>query len=185
MKLRRPPAFLIGFVGAAAATAFIVEGGAWWVARQFVGPPVERFRSGVFEFQLAPGWQCREEGTEFICEKGKPPYAAIVVLTMKWRGSTDTLAAYRQHLSTPQQRSFGGRTWTSTVVNVESRRIGGREWIVGRHFESELRNFYTDYYAALTSHKAVLVTFSVHQSAVAATRPEFRRMVESLLLFQE
>lgn len=177
--------FLLAFVLAAAMTGLIIEGGAWWFARWLAGPAPERFRSAMFEFELAPGWQCHLEGTESVCRRGAPPYAAIVILAMKERGPMDTVEQYRTHLATPQQRSWDGQTWNSTVLSVEQRRIGGREWIVGRHLGSEIKNYYTDYYAALTSHKALLVTFSVHRTAMADEQPEFRRMVESLLVFQE
>jgi hypothetical protein len=179
-------AFLRSFVLASLVTLLLVGGGAWLAARPIVGTPPQWMRTSVFEFELAPGWACVREGTEHVCRKGTQAKAAVAIMTMKERGPPDTAARYREHLSTPQQADDGkGASWTSQVISVGQRRLGGRDWIVGRHFESEVRNYTTDYYAALTSHKAILITFSAHREHMAAFEPEFRRMVESLKVFQD
>ncbi len=186
MTLGKRGVFVLSFLLAALATGLAVGGGAWLAASQLVGKPPERLRTSVFEFALVPGWSCVREGTEQVCRKATASKEAIAIMTMKERGPSDTLERYRQHLSTPQQqRDKNGTQWTSDVISVEQRRLGGRDWIVGRHLGSEVRNYYTDYYAALTSHKAILVTFSVHRSAVQAFEPEFRRMVDTLKVFQD
>ena len=169
----------------ALATLVLLGGGAWLTARPIVGTPAERMRTSVFEFELAPGWSCVREGTEHVCRKATAAREAVAILTMKERGPSDTHARYKEHLSTPQQvEDQAGEKRTSQVIAVELRHLGGRNWVFGRHLGSEVRNYYTDYYATLTSHKAILLTFSVHRSSVDAFEPEFARMVESLKVFQ-
>jgi hypothetical protein len=178
--------FLGSFLLSALAALTMLGGGAWLAARALVGPPAERMRTSVFEFELAPGWACVREGTEHVCRKGSASREAVAIMTMKERGPTDTVGQYLEHLSTPQTvTDRQGRRWSSRVIRVQRLRLGGREWIVGRHHESEVRGYTTDYYAALTSHKAILVTFSVHQDHVEAFAPEFARMVASLKVFQD
>lgn len=43
-------------------------------------------------------------------------------------------------------------SWTSQVMSLGHCHLGWHDWIVGRHSESEVRNYITDHYAALTSH---------------------------------
>jgi hypothetical protein len=182
--LRTRP-FLQNLLAYALLAAFLFGGGAWLVARLIVDDIPGRFRSNVFEFELPAGWTCVKEATESVCHKGKVPYAAVVILTMKERGPSDTMQRYVSHLSQAQGRSSGKDSWTSTVLGVETRRLGGHEWVIGRHFGSEIRNYYTDYYAALTSHKAILVTFSVHKSAQSAAQSEFSQMINTLKVYQQ
>lgn len=178
--------FLRNFTGALVLTLLLVSAGAWLAARPIVGTPAERLRTAAFEFELPAGWVCQREETEHVCKKGAPPHAAIVIMTMKERGPTDTLAKYRQHLSAPQAASDpSGRTWTSEVLEVGEQRLGGHDWVIGRHLGSEIRNYHTDYYAALTSHKAILLTFSAHTSAREQAAKEFARMLQTLKVFQD
>lgn len=176
--------FWLAFLASALATLLLLgtSGGAiaWFVAP----PPLERFRSSVFEFSLPRGWRCASDGPTSTCEVGAAPFAVTCILTMKYRGPADNRAAYVAHLSAPQPAASGGGAAASRVVSVGTQRIGAREWVVGRHFESEVRNYYTDYYAGLTSHVAILITFSTHKDHVARYERDIRTMVGSLKVYQ-
>ena len=182
---RAAGAFWGAFASTAGVTLVLAGGLGWGLAKWLVDPPPERYKSSVFEFELPKGWACQQEGTESVCRKGQPPSAAVCILTMKYRGPQDGLATYRAHLSAPQPlKHSDGQVVPSTIVSVDAARIGGRDWIVGRHLGSEVENYFTDYYAGLTSHVAILVTFSVHQRHVAEYEKDIRRMVKSLKVYQ-
>src|SRR3954463_6699411 len=62
------------------------------------------FRNAYVSFELPPNWNCKLEGSEWVCENdfaGKTK-EAIIILTAKEVGPTDTLAAYLAHLQTPR-----------------------------------------------------------------------------------
>jgi hypothetical protein len=155
--------------------------GAWLLRK----PSPERFQSSFFEFDLPVGWVCKREGTEHVCSHGAPPFASILILTMKYRGENDTAAAYRQHLSNPKARNAkSGHQLNSTVIEVRQQHLAGHSWIVARHLNSEIENYYTDYYASLTSHIAVLVTFSAHKERHRDFQSDFDTMINSLKIYQ-
>ena len=139
---------------AAAALAFVLTlaglGGMGLVAAQFLAPPapLPRFIADTFEFTLAPAWACDLEETEYVCWKGKPPHEVIAVIAMKRRGPQDNLAAYEEHLRTPQPGQDGA---PSMIRSVERRKLAGYEWVEAVHVSSEIRNYITIYLATATS----------------------------------
>ena len=63
----------------AALTAFlatvVVLGGGGYLASQLMVPPMrDVFRTAAFEFDLAPGWWCELDGSEYVCS---PRQAAL------------------------------------------------------------------------------------------------------------
>lgn len=128
----------------------------------------ETFRNSYISFELPSGWSCALEETEWVCSdetEGKQR-TAIIILTAKERGDIDRFDLYEDHLSTsrPLMDSKGLPTGrSSTVEFVRRETIGGRLWIHGRQFESEVANFYTDYFATVDDRIAILVTFSAHR----------------------
>ncbi|VTZ26883.1 conserved exported hypothetical protein [Methylocella tundrae] len=128
----------------------------------------EVFHSSYLSFALPPGWKCNLEGAEWVCEdqaEGKQK-TAIIILTAKEQGSEDRLDLYEDLLSTqkPLMDSEGmpmGRSSTLEFVRRET--IGDKVWVHGRQFESEVPNYYTDYFATVSDHIAMLVTFSAYQ----------------------
>lgn len=66
------------FWAAAAATFFatvaVLASAGVAVVELAVRRPPDPFRTGSFEFSLAPGWWCETEGTEYVCNPpAKPP----------------------------------------------------------------------------------------------------------------
>src|SRR4051812_49096404 len=91
--------FLTAFLTCFVATVAILGGAGYLVTRVAVPPPRELFRTGAFEFELAPGWWCELDGTEYVCTPpSKPPHPAIAIIAMKERNGQDNLAAYEKHL---------------------------------------------------------------------------------------
>lgn len=178
-------AFWTSFALVSAATVSVASGIGWLIEQKFVKPPVTRFESSFFEFNLPPGWRCEQQGTEHVCSKGPPPHAAIAILAMKYRGPRDTPGAYLDHLAKVQTgKDKAGEAMVSQVINVGTRRVAGRDWVVGRHYQSEVAGYYTDYYASLTSHVAILVTFSSHHKLVNQTHADIESMMGSLKVYQ-
>ena len=100
--------FPISLFGAFVAALVILIGAGYSVTKIVVQPPRDPFRAGSFEFDLAPGWWCEHEGSEYVCSPlGKPPYAAIAVIAVKERNNQDNLADYEEHLKKPQKPSTG------------------------------------------------------------------------------
>jgi hypothetical protein len=126
------------------------------------------FHSSYLSFVLPPGWKCNLEGEEWVCEdqsEGKQK-TAIIILTAKEQGSEDRLDLYEDHLSTakPLMDAKGMPTGrSSTLEFVRRETIDNKVWVHGRQFESEVPNYYTDYFATVSDHIAMLVTFSAHR----------------------
>src|SRR6185437_15891562 len=94
------------------------------------------FRNAYVSFELPPNWNCKLEGSEWVCENdfaGKTK-EAIIILTAKEIGPTDTLAAYLAHLQTPRTLiGHGGVPTKSIVIHTKERMIGNQMWIDGMH----------------------------------------------------
>lgn len=104
---------------------------------------------------------------------------------MKYRGSDDTFEAYRAHLLRPRNtRSADGTIVQSEVRRVDTRRVAGYDWVSALHYQSEVPGYFTEYYATVTSHVAILVTFSAHRDHVERHRKEFDTMISSLKVHQ-
>jgi hypothetical protein len=156
------------------------------------GSPVsaEIFRNSYLSFELPSAWKCNLEGTEWVCEDTSEgdQKTAIIILTAKERGSEDRLDLYEDHLSAtkPLMDSKGAPTGrSSTVEFVKRETIGDRTWVHGRQFESEVPNYYTDYFATVDDKISILVTFSAYRQSfqtaferfypsMATIRPETR-----------
>ena len=160
-----------------------LAGAGWLAARLLASPPAKKFESSFLSFELPPGWTCSRSGTETVCETQKLHNDAIVILAVKYRGPQDTLANYEDHLKSPQSNARD-KSLQSEVKFVNRRRISGQDWVEGLHFQSEVANYYTHYFATVTSHIGVLATFSVHKDFYEARLPEVTRMISSLVIYQ-
>ncbi|MEN4918422.1 hypothetical protein ABE485_07100 [Achromobacter spanius] len=137
-----------------------------WLAGCLVGLPAcavaETFENAYISFDLPDGWECQQEGTEFVCHAPSPSgkdRPAIMIMTAKEPGPEDTLAAYMEHLSKVPPGTNSSLFKTPTQVNVD-----GTLWIDATWFSSEVLNYYTRYMATVKDNLAVLYTFSVHKS---------------------
>jgi hypothetical protein len=168
-------------------TLAVLGGAGYAVTRLAVPAPRELFRAAPFDFELAHGWWCELEGTEYVCNPpGKPPYSAIAIIAMKERSDDDNLAAYRRHLEKPQPAGAAekGTATMSQVRHVERRIIAGHEWVEALHAGSEIPNYDTYYLGTTTSHIGILVTMSVHKDHAAKYIAELRDMMGTLNIYQ-
>lgn len=142
------------------------------------------FRNAYVSFELADRWNCNLEQTEWVCRTTTGPSdnrEAIIILTAKEVGPSDSLPAYEAHLKTPRTiASRTGQPVQSQILKVEQRNINQHPWVDGMHMASEIPNYYTRYLATTKDKIAVLVTFSAHKSSYSRYSSDFFRAIESL-----
>lgn len=162
--------------------------GAGFAAAPFLVPaPPNVYRTAFFDITLPKGWSCALDGTETVCQSSDPPpHNAIIIAAMKYRNAQrDTLAAYRQHLETPQSQTLeDGTVMTSRIDHLGAITLEGRSWVDATHFESEIANYETRYLATVTVQLGILITFSAHRSSFEAYQPVFEKAVRSLNVYQ-
>jgi hypothetical protein len=179
--------FLIALLTAFSATVVVLGGAGYAVSRVAVSPMPDVFRTAAFELELAPGWWCELDGSEYVCSPpGKPPHAAIAVIAMKERNGEDNLQAYEEHLGQPQKigDSDKGEGKFSEICYVRRTVIGSHEWVEALHANSELSNFDTYYLGTNTSYLGILVTLSVHKDFSAQYVAQLRNMIKTLKIYQ-
>lgn len=141
------------------------------------------FRNAYVSFELPDSWKCNLENTEWVCrsEVSKESKEAIIILTAKEVGPTDSFAAYTQHLGTPQPSQGRGSTTLSRVVYPPKEvKINDHIWIDGLHMASEVPNYFTRYLTTIKDRIAVLVTLSAHKDFYTKYSKDFFKSVMSL-----
>jgi hypothetical protein len=111
-------------------TVGVLGGVGYAVTQIALSPRRDVFRAGFFEFDLAQGWWCEPDDSEYVCTPpGNPPHAAIAVIAMKERNDKDTLGAYEEHLRQPQRAGSdeGKPGQLSEIRFVNRRTIGTHE----------------------------------------------------------
>ncbi len=97
------------------------------------------FRNAYVSFELPETWKCMLEHTEWVCrsEIDKESKEAIIILTAKEVGPTDSFEAYIQHLSTPQTNSEKtGGVPSKIIYPPKKAQINDHTWIDGLHMKS-------------------------------------------------
>ncbi len=143
------------------------------------------FRNAYVAFELPDTWKCVLEHTEWVCrsESDKDSKEAIIILTAKEVGPTDSFEAYTQHLSVPQAstaKQNGAGTASRVVYPPKQVKINDQIWIDGLHMGSEVQNYFTRYLATIKDRISVLVTFSAHKNYYTKYSPDFFKAVMSL-----
>lgn len=142
------------------------------------------FRNAYVSFELPDKWECSLQQTEWVCRTTNPATdkrEAIIVLTAKEVGPSDSIPAYEEHLRKPRTiMGRSGQALNSQILKVETRKIGGFPWADGFHLASEVPNYYTRYLATTKDNIAVLVTFSAYKTVFTKYSADFFRAIESL-----
>lgn len=148
----------------------------------------KRFRNAYVSFELPPNWNCQLEGTDWVCvnqfqQKAKE---AIIILTAKEVGPTDSLPAYRAHLQTPRSIPVkNGPPQMSKVIHVKDRQIANHPWVDGMQLGSEVGPYYTRYLATIKDKVAILITFSAHKEHFTKYSGDFLAAIDSLRVVTE
>lgn len=108
---------------------------------------------------------------------------AIIILTAKEKGGSDSLGSYQSHLKSPRTiRSRKKTKAQSKVIHVKRVKIGKgkQQWVDGFHLGSEIPYYYTRYLATVKGNIAVLVTFSAHKLHYSKYSKSFFQAIKSL-----
>lgn len=141
------------------------------------------FRNAYVSFELPDTWKCNLEHTEWVCrsESSKESKEAIIILTAKEVGPTDSFAAYTQHLGTPQPaQGKAGGPMSRVVYPPKQVKINDHVWIDGLHMASEVPNYFTRYLTTIKDKIAILVTLSAHKNFYTKYSQDFFKSVMSL-----
>jgi hypothetical protein len=140
------------------------------------------FRNSYLSFELPDNWNCGLENTEWVCRSSaeKDSREAIIILTAKEVGPTDSFEAYTTHLNTPQQTSVKKGGMSKVVYPPKRVLINEQQWLDGLHMASEVPNYFTRYLATMKDKIAVLFTCSAHKDFYTKYSQDFFRAVQSL-----
>ncbi len=141
------------------------------------------FRNAYISFELPPNWKCHLEETEWLCRSQyrKQAKEAIIIITAKEVGPSDSFGAYKRHLKTPRLvRNHKGQNSQSKIYHVKEEKINDHTWVDGWHLGSELPSYYTRYMTTLKDRIAILVTFSAHKKFYTRYSKDFFSAIKSL-----
>ncbi|MFS4460849.1 hypothetical protein [Bdellovibrio sp. HCB2-146] len=142
------------------------------------------FRNAYISFEMPDTWKCNLEQTEWVCrsEQTKESKEAIIILTAKEVGPTDTFPLYETHLNSPITLTARGGAMSESKVVYKSKtvQINDQNWIDSLHLGSEVPNYFTRYLATIKDRIAILVTFSAHKQYYTKYSQDFFKAVMSL-----
>lgn len=142
------------------------------------------FRNAYISFELPEIWKCNLEQTEWVCrsEQTKESKEAIIILTAKEVGPTDSFPLYEAHLNSPIAVNLrgGGTNESKVVYKTKSVQINDQAWVDSLHLGSEVPNYFTRYLATIKDKIAILVTFSAHKQYYTKYSQDFFKAVMSL-----
>lgn len=146
------------------------------------------FRNAYISFELPASWNCTLEQTEWVCrsEASKESKEAVIILTAKEVGPTDSLPLYEAHLNSPIALALktGGSADSKVVYKAKHVQINDQPWMDGLHLGSEVQNYFTRYLATIKGRIAVLVTFSAHKQYYVKYSQDFFKAVMSLRVIE-
>ena len=142
------------------------------------------FRNAYIAFEMPETWKCVLEQTEWVCrsEQSKEAKEAIIILTAKEVGPTDSFPLYADHLDKPIPLTLktGGTVDSKIVYKSKNVQINDQAWIDGLHLGSEVPNYFTRYLATIKDKIAILITFSAHKQYYTKYSQDFFKAVMSL-----
>lgn len=144
----------------------------------------KQFKNAYISFEIPERWECQLEATEWVCRStdSNESKEAIIILTAKEVGPSDSLSIYEGHLKKPIAATLktGGTVQSQVVTAPQQKQINNLIWIDGFHLSSEIQNYYTRYLATIKDRIAVLVTFSAHKDFYSKYATDLFKAIESL-----
>lgn len=163
---------------------FLILGVAMMIAGAANIAQAKQFKNAYISFEIPERWNCVLEATEWVCrsQETNESKEAIIVLTAKEVGPSDSLQIYENHMKSPiKTTTKTGETVMSQVMSPPSqKKINNLLWVDGFHISSEIQNYYTRYIATIKEKIAVLVTFSAHKEFYTKYAQDFFNAVNSL-----
>ncbi len=142
------------------------------------------FKNAYISFEMLDNWKCNLEQTEWVCRAEDPQEAkeAVIILTAKEKGPTDSFPLYENHMSNPiVTKNRAGGTLTSNIVYKSTQlKVNDQPWLDALHGNSEVQNYLTRYLATIKDQIAILVTFSAHNKYYSKHSVNFANTVKSL-----
>lgn len=142
------------------------------------------FKNAYISFEMQDNWKCNLETTEWVCRAEDPQEAkeAVIILTAKEQGPTDSFPQYEAHLNAPiNTMTRAGIALSSTMkYKARNQKINDQPWVDGLHQDSEVQNYFTRYVATIKDGIAILVTFSAHNKLYAKHSANFEKTIQSL-----
>lgn len=141
------------------------------------------FRNAYIAFEMPDEWNCVLEQTEWVCRSNKMPdmKEAIIILTAKEVGPTDSFPQYETYLNNPitaVTQAPGSKS--KMIYKAKNVQINNQVWLDGLHLGSEVPNYFTRYLATIKNKIAVLVTFSAHEKYYAKYSTMFHKAIMSM-----
>ena len=131
---------------------------------------VKIFRNSYIEFEIPDAWDCQREESVFICqESGRRTVGMIAILTGKYIDlERDNIAVYGSELAKRREwKSTNGKLVISSDIRSGTRCYAGKQWQWAHHYQSELENYLTEYFARIEGDIAGLITVAFHRSVEA------------------
>jgi len=142
------------------------------------------FKNAYISFEMQDNWACKLEQTEWVCRAEDPQEAkeAVIILTAKEKGPTDTFPIYENHMNSPINTvSKSGAPISSKVkYKANTQKINDQIWLDSLHQDSEVQSYFTRYLATIKDQIAILVTFSAHNNFYSKHSPNFDKTFRSL-----
>lgn len=141
------------------------------------------FRNAYVAFEMPDDWNCTLEQTEWVCRSSKLPdmKEAIIILTAKEVGPTDSFQMYESHLNNPiAATSQAAATKSKMIYKAKYVQINNQQWLDGLHNGSEVPSYFTRYMATIKNKIAVLITFSAHEKYYAKYSTMFHNAIMSM-----
>ncbi|MEK6627949.1 MAG: hypothetical protein AABY53_04935 [Bdellovibrionota bacterium] len=133
---------------------------------------------------MQDNWACKLEQTEWVCRAEDPQGAkeAVIILTAKEKGPTDSFPIYESHMNSPINTvSKTGTPMSSKVVyQANTQKINDQPWLDSLHQDSEVQNYFTRYLATIKDQIAILVTFSAQNKLYSKHSLNFDKTIRSL-----
>ena len=148
----------------------------------------QMFKNQFIQFKLPDNWNCRVEGTEWVCQSDNPRVRkeSIIIFAAKVAGKKDTLKEYHEYLKKPREiKGADGKPLKSDVTYTRKKNIQGHTWIDSIHKSSEIPGFITRYLATTYQGIAILLTYSVLEPRYNSYSNLFSRLVESVKPLRE
>jgi hypothetical protein len=128
---------------------------------------VKTFRNSYIEFEIPAAWDCEQENFAFVCqEANRQTVDMVAVLAGKMVDpQRDNQAVYASQLAQPREwKNSNGTITISSEIRSGTRCYDGKLWQWAHHYQSELQNYYTDYFVRIEGDITALVTVSFHRS---------------------
>lgn len=142
------------------------------------------FKNAYISFEMLDTWKCKLESTEWVCrpEDDKESKEAVIILTAKEKGPTDSFPIYKDHLSKPMTLNLrsGGAAQSAVKIPPNELLINDHKWLESMHENSEVQHYYTRYLATIKDKVAILVTFTAHNKYYPKYVRAFTDTIKSL-----